>query len=165
MHKTYLSMLVENKSGVLTRISGLVARRGYNIDSLTVCATEDENYSRMTLSFIAVEKSINQIKAQLEKQVEVTKIIELHPQDSVLRELLLIKINATTDDLSKIVDIATIYKAKTIDVSGGSMTLELTGRDSKLDSFIEMLAPFGIIELARSGVSALRRGKSCLREE
>ncbi len=165
MHKTYLSMLVENKSGVLTRISGLVARRGYNIDSLTVCATEDDKYSRMTLSFIAVDKSINQIKAQLEKQVEVAKIVELHPQDSVLRELLLIKINATTDDLSKVVDIATIYKAKTIDVSGGSITLELTGRDSKLDSFIEMLSPFGIIELARSGVSALRRGKNSLREE
>lgn len=165
MDKSYFSLLVENRSGVLSRISGLFARRGFNIDGLTVCATEDERYSRMTVSLVGDERVIKQIRAQLEKQVEVIKIIELSENESVLRELLLIKIRAESGKISEIVDITTIYKAKTIDISDDSITLELTGRAQKIDSFIKILAPYGIYELARSGVSALQRGKNVLRED
>lgn len=164
MEKHYLSMLVDNKSGVLSRISGLIARRGYNIDSLSVCATEDERLSRMTIEISCDERTFKQIQAQLAKQIEVEKIVELKDSDSVLRELLIIKISCKNNIIPEIVDLTTIYKAKTVDITESSVILELTGRASKLDSFIEMLRPYGIIEMARSGLSALQRGSTCLKE-
>lgn len=164
MDKKYLSVLVENKSGVLSRISGLIARRGFNIDSLTVCATEDDAYSRMTIALIADDRTLTQIGAQLAKQEEVVKVVELNPEESVLRELLLIKVGLTPDTLSELSDISTVFKAKVIDLGSESMTLELTGRGSKLDSFINILRKYGIIELARSGASALLRGETALKD-
>lgn len=162
--KHYLSMLVENVAGVLSRISGLIARRGYNIDSLSVCATEDARYSRMTIELQADDRTFKQIQAQLGKQAEVVKLVELNTSDSVLRELLLIKIRCDKTQIPEIADLNTIYKAKTVDITSSSMTLELTGKADKLDSFIDMLRPYGIIEMARSGSSALQRGSGCLRE-
>ena len=162
--KHYLSMLVENVAGVLSRISGLIARRGYNIDSLSVCATEDARYSRMTIELQADDRTFKQIQAQLGKQAEVVKLVELNTSDSVLRELLLIKIRCDKTQIPEIADLNTIYKAKTVDITSSSMTLELTGKADKLDSFIDMLRPYGIIEMARSGSSALQRGNGCLRE-
>ena len=155
MFRHYISMLVENRAGVLSRISGLIARRGYNIEALSVCATEDENYSRMTIEILGDE---------IAKQAEVVKLKELNETDSVLRELLLIKISVEKSEIPEIVDLTRIYKAKTVDIAGGAMTLELTGRAAKLDSFIEVLKPYGIIEMARSGSSALERGTASLRE-
>ncbi|HIU99719.1 MAG TPA: acetolactate synthase small subunit [Candidatus Stercoripulliclostridium merdipullorum] len=165
MDKHYLSILVENRAGVLSRISGLIARRGFNIDSLTVCATENDDYSRMTIALTADERTLTQIKNQLSKQVEVVRIIELTAEDSVLRELLIVKIRSNAKLIPEITDITTIFKAKTIDISDASMTLELTGRGAKLDSFLRLLAPYGILEMARSGASALQRGEECLGEQ
>ena len=153
MFRHYISMLVENRAGVLSRISGLIARRGYNIEALSVCATEDENYSRMTIEILGDERTIRQIRAQLAKQAEVVKLKELNETDSVLRELLLIKISVEKSEIPEIVDLTRIYKAKTVDIAGGA-----------LDSFIEVLKPYGIIEMARSGSSALERGTASLRE-
>ena len=131
MHR--LSVLVLNRPGVLTRISGLFARRGYNIDSLTVCATENDDYSRMTVTVRGNDKIIKQIQAQLQKQVDV-------------------------------VQICTIFKAKPIDVSSDdTMIIELTGETSKIDALIDVLKPYGVLEMARSGGSALGRGGKTLR--
>ena len=164
MEKHYLSMLVENRAGVLSRISGLIARRGYNIEALSVCATEDEAYSRMTIEMLGDGRTIKQIRAQLAKQPEVVKLKELDASEAVLRELLLIKISVQKSEIPEIVDLTQIYNVKTVDIAGGVMTLELTGTAANLDSFTEVLRPYGIIELARSGSSALDRGTTSLRE-
>ena len=161
--RRYLSILTENRAGVLSRVAGLIARRGFNIDSLTVCATEDNRFSRMTVTIETDERTLQQIKDQLEKQVEVERVVELAEENSMLRELLIIKISCTTEKISEIVDLTTIFKAKTIDISEKSMTLELVGKAAKLDSFIRMLEPYGILEMARSGASALQRGATTLR--
>lgn len=160
----YISMLVNNNAGVLTRISGLFARRGYNIESLSVCATEDSDFSRMTISVYGDEKEILQLKRQLEKQIEVACVTELIPSESVLRELLLVKLEITADKRSQIIEICSIFKAKTIDLSKETMVLELTGNSQKIDAFIEVLRPYSIIELARSGVSALHRGCTVIKD-
>lgn len=160
----YISMLVSNNAGVLTRISGLISRRGYNIESLSVCKTEDENLSRMTISLYGDEKQITALKKQLLKQIEVNGVTELCEQDSVLRELLLIKLEVTADKRSEIIEISSIFKAKTIDLTQNAMVLELTGAPRKLDAFIDVLRPYNIIELARSGTSALHRGKVVIKD-
>lgn len=160
----YLSMLVKNSSGVLTRISGLIARRGYNIDSLSVCATEDSNYSRMTIALPCDDKSLLQLKRQLQNQQDVDHITELDKAASILRELLLVKVAIPAENRSQIIDICSIFKAKTIDLSTESMILELTGAPSKIDAFIAVLNPYDIIELARSGVSALHRGTTAIKD-
>ncbi len=115
----YISMLVSNNAGVLTRISGLISRRGYNIESLSVCKTEDENLSRMTISLYGDEKQITAIKNQLLKQIEVNGVTELKEEDSILRELLLIKLEVTAEKRSEIIEISSIFKAKTIDLKIG----------------------------------------------
>ncbi|MDE6967059.1 MAG: acetolactate synthase small subunit [Clostridia bacterium] len=159
----YISMLVSNNAGVLTRISGLISRRGYNIESLSVCKTEDENLSRMTISLYGDEKQITALKNQLIKQIEVNGVTEL-AEDSVLRELLLIKLEITPEKRSEIIEISSIFKAKTIDLSQNAMVLELTGNPRKIDAFIEVLRPYDIIELARSGTSALHRGQTIIKD-
>lgn len=162
MHR--LSVLVLNRPGVLTRISGLFARRGYNIDSLTVCATENDDYSRMTVTVRGNDKIIKQIQAQLQKQVDVVQIADLDRDDCVFRELLLIKIRCAASQRSEIVDICTIFKAKPIDVSpDDTMIIELTGETSKIDALVDVLKPYGVLEMARSGGSALGRGGKTLR--
>lgn len=159
----YLSILVDNTSGVLTRLSGLIARRGYNINSLSVCATEDEALSRMTISLVATEKDIVQLMRQLEKQVEVVRVAELAERESLLRELLLVKVAISPDFRSQIIEICSIFDAKTIDLTQDTMVLELTGNSQKIDAFIAVILPYKIIELARSGVSAIHRGNTTIK--
>lgn len=164
MELKYISMLVGNNSGVLTRISGLIARRGYNIESLSVCKTEDSNYSRMTISLYGDERELQQIKSQLQKQEEVKSIVELQANESVIRELLIIKLEVMANKRSEILEVCSIFGAKTIDLTPKAMVLELTGVPSKIDAFIEVLRPYDIIELARSGASALSRGLSIIKD-
>jgi acetolactate synthase, small subunit len=158
-----ISILVQNRPGVLTRISGLFSRRGYNIDSLSVCATEDENFSRMTITVCGSDRILSQILSQLEKQVDVEKIADFSAAKSVFRELLIIKIHCTAAQRAEIVDICTIFKAKTIDISpDDSMIVELTGESAKIDAFIEILRSYGVLEMARTGGATLERGKNTL---
>ncbi len=160
----YISMLVSNNAGVLTRISGLISRRGYNIESLSVCKTEDENLSRMTISLFGDDRQITALKNQLLKQIEVNGVTELAEDNSILRELLLIKLEITPEKRSEIIEISSIFKAKTIDLSQNAMVLELTGNPRKIDAFIDVLRPYDIIELARSGTSALHRGQTIIKD-
>ena len=153
-----ISALVSNESGVLTRISGLFARRCYNIDSLAVCATEDEKLSRMTIVVRGDDNVVKQIVLQLGKLPDCKLTGELNANKSVLRELLLIKINATADKRAEIETVARTYEAKIVDLSPDSIVMELTGKPSKIDGFIEVLKAYGIIELSRTGLTALERG-------
>lgn len=162
--KHTISALVANRSGVLTRISGLFSRRGYNIESLSVCATEDEHLSRMTIVINGDNYILEQIVKQLDKLVDVKKISLTDENNSIYRELLLIKISALAEIRSQIVEISNIYKAKIVDLSLNSITIENTGEPNKLDAFIKVLEPYGILEMARTGVTALMRGDSCIKD-
>jgi acetolactate synthase-1/3 small subunit len=157
MNRHIISVLVENSSGVLSRISGLFSRRAYNIHSLTVGTTEDESISRMTITVSGDEQVLEQIKKQLNKLIEVIKIIELKPELSVCRELMMIRVNSI-DSRSNIMEIANIFRASIIDVAVESLVLELTGDKNKIDAFQTMLVPFGIQEVVRTGVAGLLRG-------
>lgn len=157
MNRHIISVLVENSSGVLSRISGLFSRRAYNIHSLTVGPTDDESISRMTITVSGDEQVFQQIKKQLNKLIEVIKIIELQPDKSVCRELIMIRVNSL-NERSSIIEIANIFRANIIDVSLESLVLELTGDKSKIDAFQSMLEPFGIIEIVRTGIAGLQRG-------
>ena len=159
-----LSVLVENKPGVLARIAGLFARRGYNIESLAVGPTERPELSRITLQ-VGVENAqfLEQITKQLNKLVEVLKIVELE-EASVRRELVLIKLKADPSTRSQIIEIVQLFRGKTVDVHRDSMTIEATGSPDKLIALLEMLAPYGIRELVQSGLVALGRGSRSLTE-
>lgn len=159
MKKTYLSILVDNHEGVLTRISSLFCQRGFNIDSLTVSATNDETLSRVTIATTGSEEEIKQIVNQTKKLYEYEGMFEIDPNDSLIRELLLVKVAADEKNRSSLLELSTIYKAKIIDVSVGSIVFELTGKPAKLDSYIENLEPYTILEMCRTGATALQRGE------
>lgn len=159
-----ISALVSNESGVLTRISGLFARRCYNIDSLAVCATENDGLSRMTIVVRGDENILKQIILQLSKLPDCKIADELDRGKAVLRELLLVKIKATATERTQLETVARTYEAKIVDLSPSSMVIELTGKPSKLDGFIEVLRPYGIIELSRTGLTALERGEPALND-
>ena len=163
MNTHTLSVLVENKPGVLARIAGLFARRGYNIESLAVGPTENEEFSRITVQ-VAVDSQLvlEQIVKQLNKLVEVLKIVELEPASSVARELMLIKVKADPATRSQIIEIVQLFRAKTVDVHNDSMTIEATGSPDKLGALLEMLKPYGVRELVQSGLVALGRGSRSL---
>ena len=161
MNKYTITALLANKSGVLTRLSGLFARRGFNIDSISACATEDENFSRVTIVFTGDEYTLSQMTKQLDKLIDVKKITLADEKDSVLRELLLVKVSAPADKRSERKE---VYKAKIVDLSPKTAILELTGEPNKLDGFIKVIEPYGILELARTGVTALSRGEKCLND-
>ena len=156
--KHCLSLIVENKFGVLTRISALFARRGYNIDSLTVGMTEDEEISRITMVVTADEQTLEQIKKQLNKLINVIKVTELKKVGSIARELVFIKVKADGRTRSNIVEISNLFRAHVIDVSKESLILQITGTPSKTKAFMNMIEPYGIIEFVRSGVTGLQRG-------
>lgn len=162
--KHTISALVTNRSGVLTRVSGLFARRGYNIESLSVCATEDSQFSRMTIVACADDHILDQMVKQLDKLTDIKKITLAEEKTSIFRELLLVKLRADADVRAQIMQIATIYKAKTVDLSLQSMVLELTGEPDKLDAFLKVAEPFGIIEMARTGVTAIARGDVSIKD-
>ena len=153
-----LSLLVDNTSGVLTRIAGLFARRGYNIDSLTVGVTTNPKISRMTIASRGDENVLRLITAQLEKQEDVRDIKVLRPDASVSRELILVKVLANQDNRNDILNIANVFRAKTIDVQKDSMIIELTGSKPKLKAMVELLEDYEIVELARTGLTGLSRG-------
>jgi len=156
--KHTLSVLVENKPGVLARIAGLFSRRGFNIDSLAVGPTEEPTLSRMTIVVDAGEHALEQITKQLYKLINVIKISDLDPKASVSRELLLIKVKASAANRAQIIEIADIFRANIIDANPESLTLEATGTEEKLTALETMLKPYGIMELARTGKIALSRG-------
>lgn len=164
MKKYTITALAANKSGVLTRISGLFARRGYNIESICACSTEDEHLSRMTIVLGGDDYLLSQIIRQLDKLIDVKKITVTDENDSVFRELLLIKVNAPAEKRSELIEIKEVYKAKIVDLSPESIILELTGEPNKLDGFINVVKPYGILEMARTGLTALNRGKKCIKD-
>ncbi len=162
MNTHTLSVLVENKPGVLARIAGLFARRGYNIESLAVGPTEREELSRITLQVRVDDQLVlEQITKQLNKLVEVLKIVELE-QSAVRRELVLIKLKADPATRSQIIEIVQLFRGKTVDVHNDSMTIEATGSPDKLEALLEMLRPYGVRELVQSGLVALGRGNKSL---
>jgi len=156
--KHTLSVLVENKPGVLTRVASLFARRGFNIDSLAVGITEDPTLSRMTIVVSAEDTPIEQITKQLHKLINVLKIQDLDPKDMIDRELVLYKVNATPDRRHEIIEIANVFRAKVVDVGKASLTIEATGTTDKLAAMEDLLRAYGIKELARTGKIALSRG-------
>jgi acetolactate synthase I/III small subunit len=158
MDRYVLSALVQNHAGVLSRVSGLFSRRGYNIDSLTVGETQEPGVSRMTIVVRGDEATIEQIQKQLEKLVEVGAVRRLESSKAVYRELALIKISASHQNRSDILQIANVFRARVVDVSNETLTVEVTGDQEKVDGLIELLQPYGIRELARTGIAALERG-------
>ena len=157
MNRLVLSLLVENNPGVLSRVAGLFSRRGYGIDSLSG-KTNIPNVSRMTVVAVGDELILNQIEKQLGKLVEVIEIFPLKPEESVYRELVLIKVEADEMHRSSIVSIADIFRARIIDVAPSSLVIEATGDQSKIDGLLAMLEGFNIVEIVRTGLSGIKRG-------
>jgi acetolactate synthase I/III small subunit len=155
-----LSILVENKPGVLARIAGLFARRGFNIESLAVGPTDDPTISRVTLTVDGALHPIDQVTKQLHKLVNVIKIRDLEPGDTVARELALFKLSADEQSRAQVMQFTDIFRGKVVDVSKRSMTIEITGTDDKIEAFERMVRPFGLIELVRTGEIAVSRGRS-----
>lgn len=158
MNKHTLSVLVENKPGVLARVAGMFSRRGFNIDSLAVGPTEHQDISRMTIVVDCEEHPLEQVTKQLNKLVNVIKIVELEPAVSVQRELVLVKVRADTETRSRVLETVQLFRAKVVDVAPESVTVEATGTADKLDALIRLLQPFGIKELVQSGMVAVGRG-------
>lgn len=159
MEKKYISILVANSEGVLARLSSLFCQRGFNIDSLTVSATDDPTLSRITITTMGDEAELTQIMRQTEKLHEFKGFFELNSKKALLRELLMVKVEANETNRSALREIAAIYKAKIIDLSKSSMVFELTGEPEKLDAFLEILGSYDIMEVCRTGVTALQRGE------
>ena len=161
MSKRYiLSVLVENHSGVLSRIAGLFSRRGYNITSLTVGETINPEVSRMTIELYGDEYILEQIKKQLNKLEDVLKVIDLQPEQAVLRELVLIKVHADDHSRPAIIEVANIFRAKVVDISKETLTMEITGEQRKTCAFIDLMSSYRIKEIARTGLTALERGNT-----
>jgi acetolactate synthase-1/3 small subunit len=159
-----ISVLVEDRPGVLTRVSSLFARRGFNIASLAVGPTDEPGLSRMTIVVDVSAKPLEQVEKQLHKLVNVLKVVELDPASSIERELALIKVRAGAGERAEVIEIAQIFRARIVDVSPGSLTVEVTGTPDKVDALRELLRPHGIIELARTGRIGLARGDGGIRE-
>jgi len=157
-----VSALVENKAGTLSRVSGLFSRRGFNIDSLTVGETEDASVSRMTIAVTGEEKILDQIIKQLEKLIDVIAVRGLDSSSCLRREIMLVKIGADEKNRPAVLEIAGIFRARVVDVSVSTITIEATGNIEKLNGFLLLLRPYGILELARTGLVALERGASVL---
>ena len=159
MQQHTLSVVVENKPGVLTRVTSLFARRGFNIDSLAVGVTEDPTLSRITLVVNAAETPIEQITKQVYKLINVIKVQDLDPADSVERELVLFKVNAAPEKRHEIIEIANVFRAKIVDVGRNSVTIEATGASDKIGAMEDLFRAYGIKEMARTGKIALSRGR------
>lgn len=163
MRHAFFSILVENSAGVLSRVAGLFSRRGYNIDSLTVGETTDPKVSRMTVTVTGDDDVLEQIEKQLSKLIDVKEVVELPAEASVCRELVLVKVECDTTRRQEIIAISDIFRANIVDVSPESVIIELTGAQSKLNAFIELLNGFKITELARTGITGLARGTASLK--
>ena len=159
-----LSVLVENKPGVLTRVAALFSRRGFNIDSLAVGPTEHADISRMTIVVSVEGLPLEQVTKQLNKLIEVIKIVELDYRESVTRELLLVKVRTDNETRGQVVDAVQLFRAKVVDVAPDSVTIEATGNSDKLKDLLAVLEPFGIRELVQSGMVAIGRGPRSISE-
>ena len=157
--KHTLSILVENKPGVLTRVAGLFARRGFNIESLAVGLSEDPQLSRITIVIDGDEHPVDQVTKQLHKLINVLKIRDLQPDNSVSAELLLVRVAADGDKRTDALQIAEIFKAKIVDVDRRALTLRVVGTNDKVEAMLELLQPLGILEVVRTGTIAMGRGK------
>ena len=164
MQKFIIGMLVSNQFGVLTRVSGMFARRGFNIDSLTVGVTEDSNWSRMTVTMTGDEYARDQMIKQLRKLHDVRQIKEMDTSRSVLRELILMKVRSTPETRQEILDAVNVFRNKIVDYSSECLCLEMTGEPGKLEAFIELMRPYGIIEMCRTGLISVDRSLVTLRE-
>ncbi len=162
MDKHVLSALVKNSSGVLSRVSGLFSRRGYNIDSLTVGRTENPSISRMTITLMGDDNVLEQVKKQLNKLEDVIRVIDFKANESVYRELVLIKVKANTENRAAINETVKIFRSKIIDISKDTLTIELTGDENKISALINLMKEYGIEELVRTGVTALQRGEETI---
>jgi acetolactate synthase-1/3 small subunit len=158
MSKHTLSVLTENKPGVLARVAGLFSRRGFNIESLAVGPTEHPDVSRMTIVVQVDELPLEQVTKQLNKLINVIKIVELEPSTAVQRELLLVKVRADSTVRSQVLETVQLFRAKVVDVSPEALTIEATGTADKLDALLRMLEPFGVREMVQSGMVAVGRG-------
>lgn len=158
MKKMVLSILVDNTAGVLSRVAGLFSRRGYNIDSLTVGETQDPEFSRMTVVVNGDDQILEQIRNQLLKLEDVREVRELLPDESVCRELILVKVLSNEKERQSIIAVADIFRAKIVDVAMESLMIELTGNQAKIDAFIKLLEGFTIKEIVRTGITGLTRG-------
>ncbi|HEY5532708.1 MAG TPA: acetolactate synthase small subunit [Candidatus Anoxymicrobiaceae bacterium] len=156
--KHTLSVMVENKPGVLARVAGLFSRRGFNIDSLAVGVTEKPEVSRMTVVVNVEEHSLEQVYKQLNKLINVIKVIDLPDDNSVQREMIMVKVKADAKTRAEVIEIVDIFRGKVVDVGKGTISIEVTGPASKLTAFEELLRPYGLVELVRTGTIALPRG-------
>ena len=162
MKQHVVSALVENRAGTLSRVSGLFSRRGFNIDSLTVVETEDHSVSRMTIAVTGNDAVLEQIIKQLEKLVDVIAVRELEHDSCVRREIMLVKTSADENTRPAVIEIAGIFRSRIVDVSPSTITIEATGDIEKLNGLLLLLRPYGILELARTGLVALERGSLVL---
>lgn len=158
MKKIVLSVLVENSSGVLSRVAGLFSRRGYNIDSLTVGETQNPAFSRMTIVSSGEESSLEQVKKQLLKLVDVVDVRELPADEAVCRELVLVKVAVEPENRPQIIAMVEVFRAKIVDVGEHSVIIELTGSSSKLEAFLRLLGGYKVLQVARTGITGLARG-------
>ncbi|MBR1854574.1 MAG: acetolactate synthase small subunit [Lachnospiraceae bacterium] len=158
MHRKVFQLLVDNTSGVLSRISGLFSRRGYNIESITAGVTADPRYTRITIVTSGDDEILEQIEKQLAKLVDIRDIKELKPEESVYRELAMVKVKASAEQRQSIVAVVDIFRAKIIDVAPECLIIEITGNQSKVDAFLDLLNGYEILELARTGIAGLCRG-------
>lgn len=163
MERYTLSVLVENQAGVLSRVAGLFSRRGFNIDSLSVGPTNDESFSRITVEVTGDELLVEQISKQLSKLMEVIKIKTLRENELVKRGLVLVKVKVTPKTRGEVMEITNVFRANIVDISTSTLTIELTGGNGKLNAFLEMIEPYGIEEIARTGMTALERGTNTLK--
>jgi len=164
MSKHTLSVLVENKPGVLARIAGLFSRRGFNIDSLAVGPTEHPEVSRMTIVVNVEDSPLEQVTKQLNKLVEVIKVVELDREASVNRELLLVKVKADAGSRGEVLELVQLFRAKVVDVATDAVTIQIVGNQAKLEDFLRVLEPYGVRELVQSGVVAIGRGSRSITE-
>ncbi len=164
MSKHTLSVLVENKPGVLARVAGLFSRRGFNIDSLAVGPTEHPEVSRMTIVVNVEDSPLEQVTKQLNKLIEVIKIVELDPAQSVARELLLVKIKADAHTRGQVLEVVQLFRAKVVDVATDAVTIQIVGNTDKLADFLRVVEPFGVRKLVQSGMVAIGRGSRSITE-
>ena len=158
MQKKVFQLLVDNTAGVLSRIAGLFSRRGYNIESITAGVTADPRFTRITIVTSGDDEILDQIEKQVSKLVDIRDIHELEPEESVYRELALVKVRASAEQRQSIMSVADIFRGSIIDVSPESLIIEITGNQSKIDAFLKLLEGYEILELARTGIAGLGRG-------
>lgn len=158
--KHVISAIVQNESGVLAHVAGMFAARGYNIDSLVVGRTEDSRFSRMTIVVIGDDRILEQVRKQLEKLITVVRVRDFVGADCILRDLMLIRVHALPDKRTEVTSLVDLFRGRVVDVSKNSIMVELAGTEEKLEAFIDLVRPYGIRELARTGVIAMQRGKT-----